>query len=76
MLEEYIVQPIEKKMGLGSHAKKKEIEGGETSVKDHPLNFSHESKWQNYFKDVELWKLIEKDVKRTRKSCTFFSESH
>ena len=28
--------------------------------KDHPLNFSSELKWKNYFEDVELWKKIQK----------------
>ena len=74
MLEEFIVAPVEKKIGVKPATRKKSSSEspGEALKKDHPLNFSQESKWQNYFKDLELWQQIEKDTRRTRKSCTFF----
>lgn len=61
---QFIVQPIEKKLGISNsispetrklspnnNEKQEKIKEAK-EVKDHPLNFSQESKWGNYFKDV------------------------
>ena len=41
MVEEFIVSPVEKKIGLKSTNRKKSLENvAEASKKDHPLNFS------------------------------------
>jgi len=39
---------------------------------DHPLSISNESKWSQFYKDLEIWDEIEKDVKRTRTDLAFF----
>lgn len=39
---------------------------------DHPL--SANSEWEGYFKDTQLGKIIEKDLKRTRNEVPFFTE--
>lgn len=39
---------------------------------DHPL--SPNSEWEGYFKDTQLGKIIEKDLKRTRNEISFFTE--
>lgn len=39
---------------------------------DHPLSNSNNSKWNQYYRDQELWEEIEKDVKRTRTDVSFF----
>lgn len=44
--------------------------------RDHPLNRNSDSQWNTYFKDVELWNRIEKDVLRTRKNVHFFETEH
>ncbi|EAR99768.1 rab-GTPase-TBC domain protein (macronuclear) [Tetrahymena thermophila SB210] len=44
---------------------KKKLEIIENCV-DHPLNRKQTSSWNTYFKDLEIWDLIEKDTKRTR----------
>jgi hypothetical protein len=31
--------------------------------------------WNKFFKDLELWEEIEKDVRRTRSDMTFFIEA-
>jgi hypothetical protein len=42
---------------------------------DHPLSVTDSSKWNKFFKDLELWEEIEKDVRRTRSDMTFFIEA-
>jgi hypothetical protein len=42
---------------------------------DHPLSNTDESMWNKFFKDLELWEEIEKDVRRTRSDMTFFIEA-
>lgn len=44
--------------------------------KDHPLNRNSDSQWNTFFKDLELWNRIEKDVNRTRKNVPFFEAEH
>ena len=44
--------------------------------KDHPLNRNSDSHWNTYFKDIELWNRIEKDVMRTQKNVAFFETEH
>lgn len=39
---------------------------------DHPLSIHNESKWSQFYKDLEIWDEIEKDVKRTRTDLAFF----
>ncbi len=39
---------------------------------DHPLSQNQNSKWNTYFKDLEIQDEIEKDVKRTRTDLSFF----
>jgi len=40
---------------------------------DHPLSVSHDSKWNEYFKDQNILVDIEKDVRRTFPSLHFFN---
>eukprot|EP00736_Rhodelphis_marinus_P013591 Rmarinus@m.27647 len=40
---------------------------------DDPLSNKTGSKWNEYFRDMELWKEVEKDVNRTHASLQFFS---
>ena len=42
---------------------------------DHPLNVNPSSLWGKFFRDLELWEEIEKDVRRTRSDMTFFIEA-
>ncbi len=42
---------------------------------DHPLSVADKSLWNQFFKDMELWEEIEKDVRRTRSDITFFIEA-
>jgi hypothetical protein len=42
---------------------------------DHPLSVSHNSKWNKFFKDQDIWDEIEKDVKRTRTDMQFFYQA-
>lgn len=42
---------------------------------DHPLSVQPRSKWNIFFKDLELWEEIEKDVRRTRSDISFFIEA-
>ena len=42
--------------------------------KDHPLNMRKDSNWMIYFKDQELWNVIEKDTRRTRSEESFFTK--
>lgn len=39
---------------------------------DHPLAMAEDSKWKNYFNDLELLEEVEKDVRRTRTNMHFF----
>jgi len=39
---------------------------------DHPLSNTNNSKWKNYFDDIELFEEIDKDVRRTRTHMNFF----
>lgn len=39
---------------------------------DHPLNQTKNSKWKNYFDDIDLFEEIDKDVRRTRTHMNFF----
>jgi hypothetical protein len=42
----------------------------EPDLEEDPL--SKNGKWNTFFKDQEIWELIEKDVKRTRTDMNFF----
>lgn len=42
---------------------------------DHPLSTSHNSVWNTFFKDQEIWDEIEKDVKRTRTDMYYFQKA-
>ena len=42
---------------------------------DHPLSVKKDSMWNKFFKDMELWEEIEKDVRRTRSDMTFFIDA-
>jgi hypothetical protein len=44
-------------------------------VMDHPLDVKPSSLWNRFFKDLELWEEIEKDVRRTRSDMSFFTEA-
>eukprot|EP01135_Chromosphaera_perkinsii_P006768 Nk52_evm16s578 gene=Nk52_evmTU16s578 len=39
---------------------------------DHPLSDASDSIWNNYHRNVDLWKGIEKDIRRTFPSISFF----
>ncbi|EFA75392.1 TBC1 domain family member 13 [Heterostelium album PN500] len=49
----------------------KEMEGRPKD--DHPLSTSHDSKWNEYFKDQNILVDIEKDVRRTFPALHFFN---
>lgn len=39
---------------------------------DHPLSMTNSSKWKSYFDDIDLFEIIDKDVRRTRTHMNFF----
>ena len=47
----------------------------EDNFADHPLNTHKDSMWNKYFRDLELWEEIEKDVRRTRSDLYFFTDA-
>jgi TBC1 domain family member 13 len=42
------------------------------NISDHPLATTGDSKWKNYFDDLDLLEEIDKDVRRTRTNMHFF----
>lgn len=44
----------------------------EEKEKDHPLSRKENSKWNNFFNDLELWGEVEKDTTRTRSEMHLF----
>lgn len=42
------------------------------NISDHPLATTGNSKWKNYFDDLDLLEEIDKDVRRTRTNMHFF----
>ena len=45
----------------------------EPDLGEDPL--SKDGKWHTFFKDQEIWELIEKDVKRTRTDMGYFCQA-
>lgn len=78
LYQEYIsiVFPKNYEKDLSNEGDSLETFENEASSKslDHPLNREKNSSWHSYFKDKELWNSIEKDTKRTRSDCLFFTK--
>jgi hypothetical protein len=53
-------------------AEEERLAAAAEKIVDHPLSVNQESKWNKFYKDLELWDEIEKDVKRTRTDLSFF----
>lgn len=47
---------------------------GKSEKNDHPLNTTTDSKWNGYFKDIDLIKLIDNDLNRTKNDVVFFRD--
>ena len=51
------------------------FQGIKPSHHAHERHFRTPKVWNKFFKDLELWEEIEKDVRRTRSDMTFFIEA-
>jgi TBC1 domain family member 13 len=70
IVEPYLIDSTAKDLANGEV--KYQAQGGGL---DHPLSVSDSSMWNKFFKDLDLWEEIEKDVRRTRSDMTFFIEA-